>query len=392
MPVDTFLQEHWAQAPVYVEGQRDKFASLFDWQRFDHYLNHHLRFFRPPQIQLYDGRQGGGVVPFEAYSETIIDANRCEMTVTSPTKVRGLCDEGATLSIHSVHDGDPALKSLAEGLGFELGERLRIDLFFTPPGAFGVHQHYDREDVLVVQLEGQKEWHLHAPTVESPMAMPDYDELENAPRIPDRVFRTSAGDLMHLPRGTWHIAQTTEQASLHLSIRVACRTGGELLQWAVAALVEEDASVRRNLPLQRQSSAPFGYDTAALGDRVAALRSRLDEFLSSDDFVQRYNAACIATDRSERPYQLAAPVIDSEVRVRRVDHQRWHLASGADGVRVTIAGATIRVSDPMKASLHAILDRRTFTCADIEGPPEQVRALVRKLLDAGALRVEGADG
>ena len=47
----------------------------------------------------------------------------------------------------------------------ELGEILRFDLFYTPPKSSGVHNHYDREDVLVIQIEGEKEWHLTAPTV-----------------------------------------------------------------------------------------------------------------------------------------------------------------------------------------------------------------------------------
>lgn len=156
--VERFFRESWTKSPVAIGGNPHRFADLFSWQGLDDYLNYRLRFFTFPAIQLYFGAaMGGARVPAEFFTESIRDANRLPMTVVSPRKVQELCREGATLLVHSVHDGDPRLKRFAAGLEHELGEPLRVDLFYTPPASSGVHAHFDREDVFVLQIVGEKE-------------------------------------------------------------------------------------------------------------------------------------------------------------------------------------------------------------------------------------------
>ncbi|HTN82535.1 MAG TPA: cupin domain-containing protein [Sorangium sp.] len=372
-PLDkhVFLREHWARQPVHVRGHAAKFADLFGWPSFDRYLNHHLRFFAPPALELYDGRRGGGRIPAELFQESIVDANRCSLTVSSPARIRELCRAGASLMLRSVDDGDPQIKRFAAALGHELGENLRVDLFYTPPESPGVHQHYDREDVLVLQVEGEKEWHLSAPTVRAPLDMPDYAELARAPVYPDHVFRLSKGDFLHVPRGVWHAAQTSGGPSLHLTVRVACRTGIDFLRWALAELAREEPSLRENLPLTLQAGAPYGYEPAALGEAVARIRGAALAFLERPDLVARYNKDCVKGDRAAEPYQLRAQAgvrgadaaWTEETAFRRPPGQRFVLerCAARDVAILSVWGAELDFPLSAAALLESIFSRDRFS-------------------------------
>jgi ribosomal protein L16 Arg81 hydroxylase len=395
-----FFEEIWTKSPVVLRDNPSRFADLFDWAALDDYLNHRLRFFAFPAIQLYFGAERGGArVPHELFTESIRDANRSPMSVVSPDSVRTLCREGATLLVHSVHDGHPKLKEFAAALQHELGETLRIDLFYTPPKSAGVHAHFDREDVFVLQLEGQKEWHLSKPTVPFPLRMPDYAELDAAPSAPDVVHRLSRGDVMHIPRGFWHATHTSTAPSLHLSVRVACRTGVDLLRWAVDALEASVPSVRKNLPLTLQKGAPYGYDQASLAPSLRALRDEVVDLLDSPDLLARFNRACIKGDRAPEPYQFAAAALAQTERTHfvRPAIQRSALAErpGGDGYTLVAWGREVDFSHQELPILRAVLANTRFTgtqlVASCSGAVwKDVEPVVSRLVAEGLLFVDVA--
>lgn len=389
---DEFLRDAWSVRPVHVAGPPDKFAALFDGSALDRYLNHRLRFLVPPAIQLYHGHDGGGRLPAELFQETVIDANRCPLTLTSPARVEELIRAGATLMLHSVHDGEPALKRFAAELAAELGENLRVDLFYTPPKSSGVHAHYDREDVLVLQIEGEKEWRLNPPTVAAPVTMPDYHELARAPRFPEQIIRLRRGDLLHIPRGYWHSTATADVASIHLSVRVGCRLGSDLLEWAIRTLQAESPPLRSNLPLRRQSGPPFGYDPATLRSTATALVDELTAFLARPDTLARFNRDCVASDRDPRPYHFES---GAGWTLRPDTPLVWatglrHVLEGEDGsddgVTLTARGQTLAFSGPKIAALRAALARECFTGEVLAGAAAcewpEVEAVLCSLLAA----------
>ena len=400
-PVGTarFFAENWAKSPIAMQGDPERLADLFDWQGLDQYLNHHLRFFVFPAIQLYFGAaMGGARVPPEFFTESIQDANRSPLVVASPQKIRRLCREGATLLVHSVHDGDPRLKRFAAALQRELGETLRVDLFYTPPKSSGVHAHFDREDVLVLQIEGEKEWHLSAPTVLNPLVMPSYAELEDPPRVPDTVIRLARGDVMHIPRGVWHSTHTSRAPSLHLSVRVACRTGIDLLRWAVDALEAASPAARANLPLTLQSGPPFGYDVAAAAPAVRALRDMVTSLLDAPDFMARYNRACVQSDRAEEPYRFAAgasPQLDEGTRFSRPATQRAAVDDRGDVVALVAWGRALDFPRSALPVIDAVLAASRFTggdlvraCAGAGLAWRDVAPVVARLMEEGLVFVE----
>jgi ribosomal protein L16 Arg81 hydroxylase len=395
---ERFFRENWAKSPVVVRGDPHRFADLFSWQGLDDYLNYRLRFFVFPAIQLYFGAaMGGARVPAEFFTESIRDANRLPLTVVSPRKVRELCREGATLLVHSVHDGDARLKRFAAGLEHELGEALRVDLFYTPAASSGVHAHFDREDVFVLQIEGEKEWHVSNPTVPFPLRMPDLAEIQDAPKMPDAVYRLARGDLLHIPRGYWHATQTSSSPSLHLSVRVACRTGVDLLRWAVDQLESGNPGVRENLPLTLQQGHPYGYDPASATPAVRAVRDALVSLLDGPDFLARFNRACVRDDRAAAPYRFAsqegAPGAEPSWYSRPAT-QRVELVEGGEHVTFVAWGRELTFTRRALSVLRAIVAAHRFTAADLgrlcpDVPTGDVDSILCRLVAEGLLFEEG---
>jgi lysine-specific demethylase/histidyl-hydroxylase NO66 len=80
--------------------------------------------------------------------------------------------------------------------------------YLTPDGARGFAPHWDDVDVFILQLEGSKLWTVHPPLEPHPR-----ESSGNLPPadLPDACLRLTLrpGDVLYLPRGWIHHAQTT---------------------------------------------------------------------------------------------------------------------------------------------------------------------------------------
>lgn len=88
-------------------------------------------------------------------------------------------------------------------------------VYITPPVARGFDLHHDEDDVFVVQLEGSKLWRWAPPEVRWPFASGRHESVD-VERL--RTASLRAGDVLYLPRGTIHAAETTGDASVHLTM------------------------------------------------------------------------------------------------------------------------------------------------------------------------------
>jgi mannose-6-phosphate isomerase-like protein (cupin superfamily) len=88
-------------------------------------------------------------------------------------------------------------------------------LYATPPDARGFDLHHDVDDVFVFQLAGAKHWTIAEPREVWP--------LDNGGYEPDAIssrdeFVLTPGDVLYLPRGTIHAAETRASGSAHLTV------------------------------------------------------------------------------------------------------------------------------------------------------------------------------
>ncbi|MEU3314342.1 cupin domain-containing protein [Streptomyces sp. NPDC006656] len=142
-------------------------------------------------------------------------------------RIRALLDEGATLLMRRVDQWHGPTRDLLARLSGELGLAVEAFCFVTPPGTQGVPLHRDDADVLVLQLNGAKSWHV----AEGP-ADGNWEHGRVGGEPPAEVLRTTlrAGEVLYIPRGFAHEAVGSEGLSVHLSLTVREVHKGDLFR------------------------------------------------------------------------------------------------------------------------------------------------------------------
>ncbi len=145
-----------------------------------------------------------------------------------PTRgIRAAIDDGFTLLIRSLHHTHGPVRDLAQQLSAEVGQPVQVNAFITPPGQQGVSMHYDVQDVFVLQVRGSKRWELAQPARALPREEDAFfsltsqgraDAIRSSTPLDPVVLRD--GDVLYLPRGTFHSPSTIDEESIHLTIAV----------------------------------------------------------------------------------------------------------------------------------------------------------------------------
>ncbi len=185
--------------------------------------------------------------------------------VIQPNRVLELYDEGATVVLQGLQFTDPHLARVANNLALALDQPVQVNAYLSPPSARGLDLHVDLHDVFVVQLEGSKRWRVWEPLPRTrqpvkgpPVARPTFAELGAA----DLDVTLRRGDVLYLPRGHPHCAETVDESSAHLTVGVLAITWQRALRGALDAAVA-DGRWRSEVRLD-------GMDAPATPEQVAA--------------------------------------------------------------------------------------------------------------------------
>ena len=109
-------------------------------------------------------------------------------------------------------------------------------------------------DVFALQIDGEKTWRLYEGRFENPVERPGYN-YSSLPRSHHEDAKgallgesvMTPGDVLYIPRGQYHEALASRNASLHLSFGVTEATGQDFLNILTNSL-SDDALFRAPLP------------------------------------------------------------------------------------------------------------------------------------------------
>ena len=242
-----------------------------------------------------------------------------------------------------------AVLCLSRFLEAELRSPVQVNLYQTPAGGQGLGSHLDDHDVLVLQLEGEKEWQISAPESASISTLsPPAAESEGGQTA---VLR--AGDWLYLPRGVRHEAHNSgPEPSAHLTIGFHPLTWGAILE---RALVKARAE-------SRLLNEPVGADPERVEAESPA--DRLRELLSFIDLqaeVEQHRRVFRALGEPLRPPQCldrgALDAADADTFFA------WR--TGAVSLTRTTNGLELDLSY-RRAPLALHLDVRAIDPADVE--------------------------
>lgn len=292
--VDEFASQYWGRRPSIHKSTAGtgkfgtgNFDDVFSLRALDELVAHGARL---PAIRMVAG--GAALATSRFCSATRLGGRHLD-DVVDPAKVVARLADGATLVMQSLHRTSSSVGAFVTRLQDEVSHPVQANAYLTPPDAVGLSEHRDLHDVLAVQLHGSKRWWV--------------DGLGDVTMHP--------GDVMYVPRGVRHRAETATETSLHLTlgiIRVTARQVIDRILNAGPELLDD--------PL------PIGYRHAARRDELERhLDSALDAAL---DLIGGADLGAVAGGEQSR--RLAQPPsagrISSNVLLDRLDADaviRW---------------------------------------------------------------------
>lgn len=183
---------------------------------------------------------------------------------------------GGSLAIQRAGDLFPGLRRHARWLAWATGATVTVNLYLSLTDHSGLGQHWDEHDVLVVQLRGRKHWLVQ----ETPRTLPLRERAAQiglgpseppppGPPIVDSVL--SPGDVVFIPRGTWHTVTPVGEPTLHATFALSYPLAGSVLAAPALGHTDPRADVRPTDPLIVGASGGTGR-----GEPVAEHLARLD--------------------------------------------------------------------------------------------------------------------
>jgi len=300
--------------------------------------------------------------------------------------------DGSTLVLQALHRFWPPIIEFCQRLAGELGHPVQANAYITPPQNQGFSAHYDVHDVFVVQIDGEKQWQIHRPILDSPLRDQPWNDRKAAVQQQAQVpalmeARLRPGDCLYLPRGYLHAATALGGVSTHLTLGVHVWTryaiAEQLMRQALSSLAE-NPDLRTSLPLGVDVANPH-----EIRPDVELITAALATAVTQGDVDQ----ISIALQDSARSNQRAAPIGPlkqlSDAAVITVDTKivlRPHVMASIDhttsGILIRSRAGDLAVAQSDVVPLTTLLMTGIATAGDLG------LDLARRLLLSGLAIVE----
>jgi ribosomal protein L16 Arg81 hydroxylase len=370
---ERFFAEYHGRRVLHVPGRAEKFASLMSWPDLNRLLE--LDVWSATSLKLVLDRR---TLPAESYCRPALDRNKNHVMRPSAERVLEWGRKGASLVLHEIESLGQELRQTHAALEQDLGARGMVNLYCSWKGRQAFDSHFDKHDVFAFHIAGEKRWRIYENRAEAPIEHTAWQNIpqaffdENKGRVKEEIV-LKPGDLLYLPRGTYHDAIAVSEACIHLSVGMTVAVG---LSWLTQLweLALEDPLFRADLP-PKTDQAVFDAHLATLADRFAAL-ARSEEGRAR---ARRLREAGPPPPRFDLPAGAAAPLF--RVRAGNLKLVR----RGADWM-VKDGASTRAVSEAEAQKLSWILSRRQFSRAEFDAAFAGQSAEERERLLAGLAR------
>ena len=270
LPVETFLAEHWLQAPLARKGAAGAHRVRATWAVVD-------RLVETPAVDLLlvrDGKAYAGARPGSA------------------AEARALFAQGYSLALRQPDRQDAGLAELGRGLVADLCGALNLHVYGTPAGHGSFGWHYDPEEVFILQTEGTKRYQLRQNTVNPTPLLETMGGPHELARETTRTHEVvlEPGDLLYIPGGWWH-ATHAETDALSISVGLLPPTGAAALDFLRAQLLREPRWQARMGRLGRAVPEPDAQRLARLQGELQALGEEVARRMADPAFALRFFAA-----------------------------------------------------------------------------------------------------
>lgn len=371
IPLDRFLADYYGKQPLHIRAESDARRSVLTWDQLNAMLSM-SSIWTEPRLKLFI--EGGRIAP-EHYCDTIQTLDG-ETRRVNPRKVQVFLSMGASLVANAVEALSPELRETARGLERDLLGLTSANIYCSFGGRRAFNSHFDTHEVFAIHTEGEKVWRIYEGRADNPLtAPPDHPDIQQQlDRQKGRLLQEVVmrpGDVLYIPRGQFHDALASSQASLHVTFSVEPRNGRGLLR-LLEQEVLSDSLFRDYLPHPAQDRG------AALDARLEALGDRLRAMIVSPAFREEVVGwqQSIFGDLSEFSLPSVGPLEAFEVRPRRAE-----IVQGPAGWMLRTDAGLIPL-EGLRKPVAWLLGRPAFTVQELcAWFPQSGEAALRAMLE-----------
>lgn len=263
-----FVEKYLNKKPLLIKGGSEKFDRVFNLEDFNNILNsNELNY---PKVRVTDHNN-----TIHKYN-LIDDRDRYLNNINNnlnKEKVLHAIARGGTLVFDKIQEHSLKLEKFIDELAGELNTRIGVNGYYTARNNMGVNPHFDRHDVLALQVHGSKRWYYR----KYDHALSKSIRHQEVPAVDDKFtgwdsVLVEQGDAFYCPRGLWHFTRTEAQHSAHLAVGVYPLT---LKEW----LLRMEKNDQLASLLEKYVRQPFQPEFSAVNED--AIKELVDFLLSS---------------------------------------------------------------------------------------------------------------
>lgn len=378
--VKSFFARYWQKQPLILARNKPGFyKGLITSSDFEFLLSS------------LTNPQGGWFSLVKERARPPVDSMLSDEKLVNLSEIYAAFTEGYSLLLNQVQKRHRATGVLCRQLeislsdfGVTLSRHIGANAYLSPANSQGFSIHYDPHDVFILQLEGHKHWRLYGRHVQFPIEPPPEPIPKDEAGPPHKDFYVAPGDLIYIPRGFLHDAETDDESSLHLTLSVECATWRDL----IAEILSSDPRFRKTLPRHFNSRSRIG-------------RSQLEEFASVVSHMTKSPA--LPSALSQVTMKLLGnleslpnggfgsidkvPALTEDSLVGLSEGVFGWVENADDGVILHFPGASLKAGKNMASTFRFLLKRGEFRPRDlpVKSSAEEKVKFVQQLMLGGFL-------
>jgi ribosomal protein L16 Arg81 hydroxylase len=400
---DEFFSRHWETTPLVVARREpERFASLLDVQDLDYVVSAACAL---PNASAESS-------PVELLGDSTLIR---EIESRHTHRVAAVYDayrRGATIRVNGAQQFWKPLRLLCRALEQVFSFPVKANLYATPAGARTSPRHYDKHDVLVLQLAGRKHWRIYHPVAPLPLAhtpsLPfeerghelkhhrggpkkgraNINDEESGPPLLEHLAQ--AGDTLYLPRGFVHEASATaDDSSLHVTLGIHVLTWMHLFSVALGQTSNRDERFRRALPVgfANETATDARALKATFDELLQALAQNADAQRAIEETAWSFLVSTQAVGEGSLAGAQDATGIDAQTLLRRRPGLICRLVFDGDNAGLATPHNTLWMPKTFAHALRFIAQTSELRPAQIPGSMSDKSKLVlaRRLVEDGFL-------
>ena len=201
-------------------------------------------------------------------------------------RVTALLKTGASLLLNDIDTFNPDLTAISQALEQALESRVQGNLYCSSCERQAFPSHFDSHDVYALHMAGEKLWRIYQGRLDNPIAHPAFQGQPQAfhERSKGKIaaeILLKPGDLLYIPRGTYHDAIAQTDGTIHVAFGAVAAIGLDLVSGLFERAVEESL-FRADFPRRHAAGGEAAFDRhlRALAERLGQLAA--DETTAAD--------------------------------------------------------------------------------------------------------------